>query len=115
MNRVLFISYFFPPTGGAPAQRSLKFARYLPQEGYDPIILTGPGTTHNEWTPQDASLLKELPATVPVHRVQTPVPPPGKKLRRRAERWLGLPGAFSRWWIHSATQLGTRISSRLLS
>lgn len=108
MTRVLFISYHFPPTGGAPAQRSLKFARYLPGEGYLPIILTGPGTSHNEWTPHDASLLKELPITVPVYRVQTPAPQPRTKLLGRAERWLGLSSPFSRWWIRSATRLAER-------
>lgn len=108
MNRVLLISYYFPPTGGAPAQRSLKFVRYLPEEGYLPIILTGPGTSHNQWTPHDPSLSKELPKEVPLYRVQTPVPQARKKLLRRAERWLGLPSAFSRWWIRSAIDLGER-------
>lgn len=105
MTPILFISYYFPPTGGAPAQRSLKFARYLPGEGYLPIILTGPGTSHNEWTPHDASLIKELPPTVPIYRIQDPVPQQGGKLLRRAERWFGLSSPFSRWWISSATQL----------
>jgi len=109
MKGVLFISYYFPPIGGAPAQRSLKFARFLPEERYHPIVLTGPGTWHNEWTPHDPTLLKELPATVPVYRVQTPVPPPGKKLLRRAERWLALSGPFARWWIRSATQMGDSV------
>lgn len=108
MTRVLFISYYFPPTGGAPAQRSLKFARYLPGEGYFPIILTGPGISHDKWTPHDASLIKELPPTVPIYRIQDPVPRQGGKLLRRAERWLGLSSPFSRWWIRSATQLGER-------
>jgi len=105
MTPILFLSYYFPPTGGAPAQRSLKFARYLPGEGYLPIILTGPGTSHDRWTPQDASLIKELPPTVPIYRIQDPVPRQGGKLMRRAERWLGLSSPFSRWWIRSATQL----------
>lgn len=106
MTRVLFISYFFPPTGGAPAQRSLKFARFLPQEGYLPIILTGPGTSHDQWTPHDPSLSKELPEGVPVFRVRTPVPGPRKKALRRAERWLNLSSTFARWWIDEATREG---------
>lgn len=41
MNKVLFIAYHFPPCesiGGA--LRSDKFAKYLPEFGWDPIILT---------------------------------------------------------------------------
>jgi glycosyltransferase involved in cell wall biosynthesis len=109
MKRVLFISYYFPPTGGAPAQRSLKFVRYLLEEGYLPVVVTGPGISHNEWTPQDPSLLKEMPSTVPLYRIQTPVPQPRNKLLRRVERWLGLPSPFSRWWIRSAIHLGERV------
>jgi glycosyltransferase involved in cell wall biosynthesis len=105
---VLFLSYFFPPTGGAPAQRSLKFARYLPEEGYRPIILTGPGTSHNQWTPHDPSLAKELPESIPVYRVSSPVPQSQGKLLGRAERWLGLSSSFAKWWIRSATELAEK-------
>jgi glycosyltransferase involved in cell wall biosynthesis len=40
MNRVLIITYYWPPSGGAGVQRWLKFAKYLPQSGWEPIILT---------------------------------------------------------------------------
>jgi glycosyltransferase involved in cell wall biosynthesis len=108
MTSVLFISYYFPPTGGAPAQRSLKFVRYLPEEGYLPIVITGPGTSHNEWTPHDESLLKEIPPAVPIYRVPTAVPEQASRVRRRVRRWLGLPSSFSSWWISSAISLGER-------
>jgi glycosyltransferase involved in cell wall biosynthesis len=108
MIRVLFLSYFFPPTGGAPAQRSMKFARYLPDEGYLPVVVTGPGTSQDEWSPRDASLLREVPATVAIHRVQTAIPPQKNKMLRRAQRWLGLRSPFSDWWIHSAIRLGEK-------
>ncbi len=40
MKKVLFISYYWPPAGGAPVQRILKFYQYLPEFGWEPYILT---------------------------------------------------------------------------
>ena len=40
MKKVLFISYYWPPAGGAPVQRILKFYQYLPEYGWEPYILT---------------------------------------------------------------------------
>ena len=40
MRNVLFISYYFPPSGGSGVQRSLKFVKYLPAYGWRPIVLT---------------------------------------------------------------------------
>lgn len=40
MKRVLIITYYWPPTGGSGVQRWVKFAKYLPQEGWQPVIYT---------------------------------------------------------------------------
>jgi hypothetical protein len=40
MKRVLIITYYWPPTGGSGVQRWVKFARYLPSEGWQPVIYT---------------------------------------------------------------------------
>lgn len=40
MKKVLFISYYWPPAGGATTTRILKFYKYLPEFGWEPIILT---------------------------------------------------------------------------
>ena len=34
------ISYYWPPSGGPGVQRVLKFCKYLPQYGWNPIVLT---------------------------------------------------------------------------
>ena len=39
-GNVLFISYLFPPVAGGGVQRSSKFVKYLPQFGWNPIVLT---------------------------------------------------------------------------
>ena len=40
MKRVLIITYYWPPTGGGGVQRWLKFAKYLPEFGWKPVIYT---------------------------------------------------------------------------
>jgi glycosyltransferase involved in cell wall biosynthesis len=40
VKKILFITYYWPPSGGAGVQRSLKFVKNLPQFGFQPIILT---------------------------------------------------------------------------
>ncbi|HNP48758.1 MAG TPA: glycosyltransferase [Bacteroidia bacterium] len=40
MKKILYITYYWPPSGGAGVQRSLKFIKYLPEFGIEPIVLT---------------------------------------------------------------------------
>ncbi|AWH75384.1 glycosyl transferase family 1 [Dokdonia sp. Dokd-P16] len=37
-NKVLIIAYYWPPAGGPGVQRWLKFAKYLPEFGVEPIV-----------------------------------------------------------------------------
>ena len=66
MKRLLYIAYFFPPLGGAGVQRSLKFARYLPDHGWHPTVLTGAA---DYWL-RDDRMLRELDPSIEVHRVR---------------------------------------------
>lgn len=59
MKKVLIITYYWPPSGGSGVQRWLKFAKYLPQYGWQPVIYT-PSNPENPAT--DNSLEKEIPA-----------------------------------------------------
>ena len=63
MKRVLIISYYWPPTGGSGVQRWVKFAKYLPAEGWQPVIYT---PENPEQLAVDTSLEKEIPAEVEV-------------------------------------------------
>mgnify|MGYP000889953693 FL=1 len=38
MKKVLIITYYFPPAGGPGVQRWLKFTKYLPDLGIQPIV-----------------------------------------------------------------------------
>jgi len=40
MKKVLIITYYWPPSGGAGVQRWVKFSKYLRLYGYEPIVLT---------------------------------------------------------------------------
>jgi glycosyltransferase involved in cell wall biosynthesis len=95
---ILLLAFHFPPLGGPGTQRSAKFARDLNAMGYRPTIVTGPGDTSGRWDPLDETLLREVPADVPVLRVPGPVPAGGGRL----ERWTGRPGSFFHWWVDGA-------------
>lgn len=64
--KLLLISHFFPPMGGAGVQRALKFVRYLGDFGVQPVVLAGddPGYL------QDPSLLDEVAPGLRVLRVR---------------------------------------------
>ena len=59
MKRVLVITYYWPPTGGSGVQRWVKFAKYLKDEGWQPVIYT---PENPEQLAVDESLLEEIPA-----------------------------------------------------
>lgn len=40
MKKILIITYYWPPSGGAGVQRWLKFTKYLPDFDWQPVILT---------------------------------------------------------------------------
>ena len=40
LEKVLIITYYWPPGGGAGVQRWVKFSKYLKDSGYDPIVIT---------------------------------------------------------------------------
>ncbi len=57
-KKVLIITYYWPPSGGAGVQRWLKFAKYLPEYGWEPIILTV-NPEQASYPQHDPSFLKE--------------------------------------------------------
>lgn len=65
VKRVLIISYYWPPTGGSGVQRWVKFAKYLPSEGWQPVIYT---PENPEQLAIDTSLEAEVPAEAEIIR-----------------------------------------------
>lgn len=56
-KKVLIITYYWPPAGGPGVQRVLKFAKYLPEFGWEPIILT---VKDGEYPAYDKSLIQDV-------------------------------------------------------
>ncbi len=63
MKRVLIITYYWPPTGGSGVQRWVKFSKYLPQFGWQPVIYT---PENPEQLAVDESLLSDIPSCAEV-------------------------------------------------
>ena len=68
MKKVLIITYYWPPAGGPGVQRVLKFAKYLPQFGWEPIILT---VDNGNYPAIDEGLLDEVPKGLKVFKTKT--------------------------------------------
>lgn len=62
-KRILIITYYWPPSGGSGVQRCLKFAKYLPQLGWQPLVFTAQNA---EYPMLDYSLEKDIPAEVEI-------------------------------------------------
>ena len=71
MKRILIISYYWPPTGGSGVQRWVKFAKYLPQEGWQPVIYT---PENPERLAVDESLLADVPECAEVIKTRISEP-----------------------------------------
>ena len=65
MKRVLIITYYWPPSGGSGVQRWLKMSKYLPENGWQPVIYTADGA---EYPVEDPSLEKDVCAEAEVIR-----------------------------------------------
>ncbi len=63
MKKVLIITYYWPPAGGPGVQRWLKFSKYLPEFGIQPIIYK-PKNPH--YPTLDHSLVNEVSPTTTV-------------------------------------------------
>lgn len=65
MPKVLIVSYYWPPAGGPGVQRVLKFAKYLPDLGWETIILT---VKNGNFPAIDESLIDDIPSGIKVYK-----------------------------------------------
>ncbi|MCB5245317.1 MAG: glycosyltransferase [Candidatus Cloacimonetes bacterium] len=66
--RLLLISYYFPPCGGATVQRWLKWLPILVEKGFEVTVLT---TKDGDYPVLDKSLLSEIPPDITIIRTKT--------------------------------------------
>ncbi len=67
-RKILLVSYYFPPLGGVGTYRALKLARFLPDHGWQPHVLT-PRAAHYYCI--DNTLTEQIPPEVKVHRTES--------------------------------------------
>ncbi len=71
MKRVLIIAYYWPPNAGVGVYRWLKFTKYLPQFGWQPVVYT---PENPELMAVDEALLKDIPPEAEV--IKAPITEP---------------------------------------
>lgn len=67
MKKVLFITYFWPPSGKASAHWPLKIIKHLPKFGLEPAVLTVEEETFSQ---KDESLLSEIDPLLKVYKTK---------------------------------------------
>ena len=73
MKKVLIITYYWPPAGGPGVQRWLKFVKYLPEFGIEPIVYC---PENPNYPIMDTSMVSEVSSTLEV--IQAPINEPYK-------------------------------------
>jgi len=71
MKKALILTYYWPPSGGAGVQRWLKFAKYIRNFGWEPVIYT---PQNPEFPEHDESLYKDIPKEITI--IKTPIREP---------------------------------------
>lgn len=66
-KKILIITYYWPPAGGPGVQRWLKFAKYLPEFRWKPIIYT---PENPSYPLLDESLMKDVPENLEIIRTK---------------------------------------------
>ncbi len=96
-KRALMVAFHFPPQAGSSGiLRTLNFVRYLPQNGWQPLVLTAHRRAY-EKTSED--LLKSIPAGVKVMRGFALDAVRHMSLKGKYPQWLALPDRWSSWWL----------------
>jgi glycosyltransferase involved in cell wall biosynthesis len=83
-------------------QRNSKFVRYLPDFGWQSVVVTGRGSSSDRWAPQDETMAGEVPSGTTIARVSQPEPSSSGGWRGRAERWLNVETRWTKWWTKYA-------------
>ncbi|PIE49123.1 MAG: glycosyl transferase family 1 [Flavobacteriales bacterium] len=85
--KALIITYYWPPAGGPGVQRWLKFVKYLPEFGIEPVIYTAKNPVYPV---EDYSLEQDIPEGIKVLRqpIWEPNAVFGKKKSKKSAGFL---------------------------
>jgi glycosyltransferase involved in cell wall biosynthesis len=100
MKTALIVAFHFPPFGaGSGILRILKFCRFLPEFGWQPVVLTA---NRKAYERTDDTLLAQIPADVPVVRAFALDARRQLSLRGRYLKWSALPDRWASWSLAAA-------------
>ena len=92
IKKVLVIAYYFPPMGLSGVQRTLKFVKYLPKFGWEPVVIT---TNAPAYYAFDDSLLEELGDETKIYRTDEDISKYLKKNKQKDRETIKYPSRFS--------------------
>lgn len=97
VRKVLMIAHHFPPARGSSGiQRTLKFARYLGEHDWQPLVLSSHPRAHLQ-TGDDQ--MADIPESVPVKRAFALDSSRHLAIRGRYPGIVALPDRWSSWWL----------------
>lgn len=113
MNKqVLVIAYYFPPMGLSGVQRTLKFVKYLPYFGWDPVVVT---TNSPAYYAYDNTLLDDLHNEISIYRTEEDVAKYLKKKgKKEQEEVIEYPSKFKQKFFRIISQTFFQPDSRIL-
>ena len=110
MNRVLMIAFHFPPLAGSSGiQRTLRFCRHLPDQGWEPIVLTAHPRAYERCSDDQ---LQDIPQGIEVVRAPAWDSARHFAVAGRYPAFLTRPDRWLSWWF-GAVPAGLGIIRRM--
>ncbi len=95
-RKILFVAFHFPPVQGSSGiQRTLKFATYLRDHGWDPMVLTVSPRAYERVSPDQ---MKDIPADMIVERAFGLDTSRHLAIKGRYLRSMAQPDRWASWW-----------------
>lgn len=111
MKKILIVAFPFPPFGIGETVRVMKFIKYLPENGWEPVVLTlrskreADFSAYKDLTVYRVPSSRQSPNIVAQQSASSQVSPVLLSLRR----WLMIPDGLM-WWVPFAVNAGVRIA-----
>ena len=97
VKRVLMVAFHFPPMNvSSGIQRTLRFAQYLPEFNWEPLILSAHPRAYSGVSPAS---LGEVPPHLQVRRAFALDSTRHLSFRGAYPQWLALPDRWWSWWL----------------
>ena len=108
MRKVLMVAYHYPPwSGGSGIHRTLKFTKYLPDHGWQPIVLTAARRAY----PENGAVASAIPEGIEVTRAFALDTSRHLSVNGFYLRWTAVPDRWISWWP-GAVLAGLRLIRR---